>query len=73
MFLNGNKYKSAREEYLRSNGAICPFCNKNSITFTDRKIQSGAEYLYRETKCFICNSVFMEEYKLNDVSISNIP
>ena len=57
------------EEYIASEGQLCPFCDSNNIYILENTIVSESDNrIVQQVECPDCNNVWEEKYDLTGFS-----
>ncbi len=54
-----------KENYLKNNGHICPFCG--SIAIKGKGFDAGGYYVYQNVSCMDCKKEWADQYELVNV------
>lgn len=55
-----------KQEYIRSNGVICPYCRQTDQVDADM-VQLENDNLVATVRCYRCNKAWKDIYKIADV------
>jgi len=55
-------FPMTQEQYVKSNGVTCPFCDSQNITGSELNWKN--KYLYQDVTCNACYNEWIDEYKL---------
>ena len=55
-----------KQEYIRSNGVICPYCRQTDQVDADAVRLENDDFI-AEVRCFRCNKAWKDIYKITDV------